>query len=332
MKKRLFAFLLVLAILVPCVVSAETWYRLKEQKRLWNLPDYNSRVLDTYRADWALTVSSSVDKTWAAITLSNGVSGYLEKKFFIRDKSYTAWVSSATTHLKHGPGSGFANEGTLSKGDSVKVLTHGKNWSYVSSSAGNGYVSNGDLSSRKVKASSSAAGGSSGKAVSYKAWVVSLGGPVGLRSAPSGSNDVVFEKHYPGTQITVLRECGEFNYVRINYNGNEGYMRSRYISKSRPAQADKIDPKYSSGVYVGTGSSSESSQSSPTFPFTLYAKASGGEKPKLFQGEGLGWAYVTIEPGTAVTVVGKATDIYWYKVTVNGRPGYMPDKFLSKTK
>ncbi len=80
MKKRLIAFLLILVILVPCVASAETWYRLKEQKRLWNLPNYDSKVMDTYRADWALSVNSSVDKTWSAITFSNGVSGYLEKK------------------------------------------------------------------------------------------------------------------------------------------------------------------------------------------------------------------------------------------------------------
>ena len=43
MKKRLVAFLLILVILVPCVASAETWYRLKEQKRLWNLPNYDSK-------------------------------------------------------------------------------------------------------------------------------------------------------------------------------------------------------------------------------------------------------------------------------------------------
>ena len=79
MKKRLVAFLLILVILVPCVASAETWYRLKEQKRLWNLPNYDSKVMDTYRGDWALTVNSSVDKTWSGITVSNGVSGYLEK-------------------------------------------------------------------------------------------------------------------------------------------------------------------------------------------------------------------------------------------------------------
>ena len=320
MKKRLIAFLLIFVILIPCVASAETWYRLKEQKRLWNLPDYNSKVMDTYRADWALTVSSSVNKTWAGITFSNGVSGYLEKKFFIRDKSYTAWISTATANLKHGPGSGFYNEGTLSKGDSVTVLTHGGSWSFVKSSAGYGYISNGSLSTKKVSASSGS-GSSSGKDVKYTAWVISRGGPVGLRSAPSGSNNVVMESHYPGTQITVLKECGEFNYVKVNYNGHEGYMRSRYISKNKPAQADTIDPKYSSGKY---------SDPSGGFPFSATAKSSGGEKPKLYRGVGLGWSSETIQPGTVVTVIGNSSDIYWFKVTVNGKTGYMPSKYLSR--
>ena len=326
MKKRLIAFLLILVILVPCVASAETWYRLTEQKRLWNLPNYDSKVMDTYRADWALTVNSSVDKTWAGITFSNGVSGYLEKKFFIRDKSYTAWISSATANLKHGPGSGFYNEGTLSKGDSVTVLTRGGSWSFVKSSAGYGYISNGSLSSKKISVSSGS-GSSSGKSVNYTAWVVSRGGLVGLRSAPSGSNSVVIDRHYPGTKITVLKECGEFNYVRINYNGNEGYMRSRYISRTKPAQAGSIDPKYSSGSSGNSGSSSETSSS---YPFSATAKSSGGENPKLYRGVGLGWAYDTIQPGAAVTVIGGTSDIYWFKVTVNGKTGYMPGKFLSR--
>ena len=48
MKKRLIALLLILVILVPCVASAAGWYRLTDKKRIFNLPDYNSQILDTY--------------------------------------------------------------------------------------------------------------------------------------------------------------------------------------------------------------------------------------------------------------------------------------------
>ena len=320
MKKRWIALLLVFIILVPCMASAETWYRLTEKKRVFNLPDYNSKVIDTYRTDWALTVKS-VSGDWALITFSNGVSGYVERKFFTIGSTATAWISINTAHLKHGPGSGFANEGTLHLGDSVTVLTRGSNWSYVTSSAGNGYVSNGALSSKKVTAAS----GPSYKSVNYTAWVVSRGDPVGLRSAPSGSNYVVMETYYPGTQLTVLQECGEFNYVRMAPTGNEGYMRAKYISRTKPAQAAALE---ASAAAAGGSSSSASTETG--FPFTAYAKSSGGEKPKLYRGEGLGWSSDTLEPGTTVTVTGSGTDIYWYKVTVNGQKGYMPSKFLSR--
>ena len=73
-----------------------------------------------------------------------------------------------------------------------------------------------------------------------------------------------------------------------------------------------------------------SSESSSNYPFYATAKSSGGEKPKLYRGVGLGWAYDTIQPGAAVTVIGGTSDIYWFKVTVDGRTGYMPGKYLSR--
>ncbi len=328
MKKRLIALLLILVILVPCVASAENWYRLTDRKRLFNLPDYDSKVMDSYRTDWALNVNSSIDSTWVNITFSNGVSGYLEKKFIVLDKSSTAWISINTAHLKHGPGSSFYNEGTLHLGDSVTVLTHGTGWSYVTSAAGNGYVSNGALSSTKVTAST----GPSYTNVNYTAWIASRGDPVGLRSAPSGLSHVVMQTYYPGTQLTVLQLCGEFSYVKIAEDGKEGYMRSRYISRTKPAQAYELEEKNAaaggSGVPSSSGSSGSSAPAVSQFPFTASARSSNGEKPKLYRGEGLGWSSDVLEVGTLVTVLARGNDIYWFKVEVNGKTGYMPSKFL----
>ena len=327
MKKRLIALLLILAIMLPCcVASAETWYRLTEKKRIFNLPDYNSKVIDTYRTDWALTINS-VSGDWALITFSNGISGYVERKSVVIGSTSTAWISQRNVHLKHGPGSGFANEATFTMGDSVTVLARGDNWSFVSSAYGSGYVSNGALSSSKVTAST----GPSYKSVNYTAWIVSRGDPVGLRSAPSGSSYVVMQTYYPGTKITVLQECGEFNYVRIAEDGQEGYMRSRYMSTTKPAQAVALEQSGNGGNGGNGGNkNANTAPANPSFPFTAWAISSGGEKPKLFRGEGLGWASDTLEPGTAVTVTGHGNDIYWYKVTVNGKAGYMPSKFFGR--
>lgn len=319
MKKRLIALLLVLVILVPCAAaSAAGLYRLTERKRIFNLPDYNSRVLDSYRTDWALTINSVVDSTWASITFSNGVTGYMERKYLVLSGTSTAYISTNTAALRHGPGSSFRSEGTLALGDSVTVLTQGSNWSYVTSVVGSGYVSNGSLSSTKVTGPS----GPSAVSVNYTAWVVSRGDPVGLRSQPSGDNSAVFQTYYPGTQVTVLQEYGAFKYVRIASDGQEGYMRAQYVSKIKPAQAAAVEAAEAAAAAAGVVSNE--------FPFTAYAIESGGEKPKLYKGEGLGWTSDVLEPGTVVTVTGPGTDIYWFKVSVGGMGGYMPSKFLGR--
>lgn len=323
MKKRLLAFLLVLIVVVPCAASAGGWYRLVTKERLWNLPDYDSKVMDTYRTDWALTVNGSVDKTWVGITYSNGISGYVEKKSIVLDKSSNGWICINTAHLKHGPGSSFRNEGTLHLGDYVTVLTHGNNWSYVSSSAGYGYVSNGALSQTKVTAASS---GSAYKSTHYTAWIVSRGDPVGLRSAPSGSNYVVMETFYPGTQVTVLQQGPDFCYVRIASGGEEGYMRTRYLSTNKPAQAYQLEEKQ--GASSSSSGSSAPASGPSGFPFAASARANNGEKPRLYKGEGLGWSSDVLAVGTPITVVAPGNDIYWVKVEVNGRTGYMPIKFI----
>ena len=107
-------------------------------------------------------------------------------------------------------------------------------------------------------------------------------------------------------------------------------MRSRYMSRTKPAQALALEQSGNSGNSSSSNASTASSPANSSFPFTAWAISSGGEKPKLFRGEGLGWDFDTLEPGTPVTVTGRGTDIYWYKVTVNGKNGYMPGKFFGR--
>ena len=324
MMKRLVALSLALILIISCAAaSAAGWYRLTDTKRIWNLPSYDSKVLDSYRADWALYINKSVDSTWASVTFSNGVTGYIEKKYLSRDKSFTAWVSK-DTGLKHGPGSGFQNEGSLSKGAKVTVLTNGSNYSFISSDAGYGYVANSVLSRKKVSGSGATSGG---KSVNYTAWVVTRGDPIGLRGEPSGSDSAVFETYYNGTAVTVLTELGEFSYVRMA-NGHEGYMRSKYLSRNKPAQISA----QAAAASIPTGDAPVAPadvQQSSGFPFSATAvKDSEGNSPRLYRGEGLGWSSDVIAVGATVTVLDAGNDPYWWKVQVSGVSGYMPGKFF----
>ena len=87
MMKRLVALSLALILIISCAAaSAAGWYRLTDKKRIFNLPSYDSKAIDSYRADWALYINKSVDSTWASVTFSNGVTGYIEKKYLSREE------------------------------------------------------------------------------------------------------------------------------------------------------------------------------------------------------------------------------------------------------
>ena len=304
MKKRIVALILALVLLVPCALaSAEVFYRLKDRAKLRQLPNYDCVVLDTYRADWALTINNTVDKNWASITFTNGKVGYIERSHLVRCSSSSAWIKKNDTKLRHGPDYTFATLALLYKGQKVTVITRGVNYSYVKTSEGYGYVPTGILSKKKTGPKPGPSG--------YDAWVTSKGGTVGLRSAPSTSKTVVIADIAYGTPLHVDEYGSSFCYVTVN--GMEGYMRTKYISKVQPAPLPTGKPT-----------------PAPFVPYSTTAKQdSKGNTPRLYQGEGLGWSSVKLEVGDAVEVLSRGKDPYWVKVTVDGSKGYMPLKFLN---
>lgn len=311
MKKRITALILALVLLVPCAfASAETYYRMKDRAKLRQLPNYDCVTLDSYRADWALTVNNKVDKKWVYITYTNGKSGYMEASHIAKCSTTHAWVKKDDTKLRKGPDYNFATIAKIQKGEKVTVLTTGRSYNYVKTSQGYGYMAASDLSKKKVSPSG---GGGGGGSVSYSAYVTSKGGTVGLRSAPSGSKTVVIQNVPYATAITVLYQYnGTYSYVSVN--GTEGYMRSKYITKNKPAPLPTAKPT-----------------PAPFVPYTTTAKAdTKGNTPRLYQGDGAGYSSVKIAVGATVSVIAKSKkDIYWVKVEVNGQPGYMPLKFLN---
>ncbi len=306
MKKRIVALLLALLMVCSCAVaSAATYYRLKTTVRLWKEPDYDSRVLDSYRTDWAFTITKKVNSTWAAVRFTNGKTGYVERKYFATSKSYDAWVTADNTPLRRGPDYGFATLKKLDRGAKVKVITTGSNYSYVRTTSGGtfGYIAGNALSKSKVGPTPAA---QSTKTENYTAWIVSEGGKVGLRSQPSGSNSVVFAQYSPGTKVTVLKHGDPFDYVSIS--GKKGYMRTKYLSKVKPS-AKSYKPVFKSYT-------------------TTARKAKDGTKPRLYKGCGLGYSWTSVSVGTTVKVIDKASDPYWVKVKVGYTTGYMYKKCL----
>jgi SH3-like domain-containing protein len=314
MKKRIIALLLALVLLIPSALAgAETYWRLKKAAKIWQFPNYESQAISSYKADWVITQNQSIDKKWAYVNFTNGQDAYIEKSLLVRCKSYTAWVAKDQIKVRRGPYYSYSTLYTVNKGAKVTVLSDGKSYCYIKTSAGYGYIEKGALSKKKVAASADTPAvedDTNFKDVSYTAWVTSKGGKVGLRSKPSGSNDVVFAKYRPGTQITVLKEGTNFVYIAVD--GKEGYMRKKYTSKYAPATmpTKPAEPEFQ--------------------PYsTVAVPKNEGEKVKIYQGEGLGWSVLMrVEAGTPVDVVKQGKDPYWVKVKVNGKTGYVQKRFL----
>ena len=103
MKKRLIALLLVLVMLVPAgIASAATWYRVNTSSlKVRFLPSENSKILGSYRKDYAATIKSTKDG-WSYVIFSNGFEGYVQTKYLSKGSSYSAWVAYDNTSLRKG--------------------------------------------------------------------------------------------------------------------------------------------------------------------------------------------------------------------------------------
>ena len=98
MKKRLFALLLVMVLLVPAgIAAAATYYRVNTTSLQVRMqPSESGKVLASYRRDSVATVSSSKDG-WSYVTFVGGTKGYVQTRYLSKASSYAAW-SHMTAH------------------------------------------------------------------------------------------------------------------------------------------------------------------------------------------------------------------------------------------
>ena len=214
--KKLIALILALALLLP-VGSAlavqhyrvnTSWLRAREK------PSYTARVLDSYRRDFAVTISQKVGDGWAKVRFRpGGEAVYVQTKYLALCTSYTAYVSTDDTLLRYGPATSFAAIGKLYRGAQVTVLTHGRNYDYVSTSKGKGYIRNAYLTTKKP----------AGKTAFIKN---PANRTVNLRKGP-GKQYKVLAEYRPGTKITLLSYGSDW--CKVSVGGKTGYIMTKYI-------------------------------------------------------------------------------------------------------
>ena len=310
MKKRLIALLLVLALLIPVgVASAATWYRVNTSSlKVRYLPDESANVLGSYRKDYACTVSSTKDG-WSYVTFSNGTEGYVLAKYITKASSYKAWVTKDDTSMRKGPDGNFSAVATLAKGTKVSVLSHGSKYDYVSAGdLGSGYIMNGLLSKKQVKASGNASTSNADSAANYTAYVFNAGyRTVNLRQSASTNSPIIAE--YPtGTQVQVVYHSVEWDKVQVG--GNEGWMMNRFLSTSVPAPTPVVD-------------SAPAASSS----YTAYVVSDNKKQVHVRKGNSKNYSVVFNVPYGAPVIV-LSHDTKWDYIQYNGQKGYMDNSFL----
>lgn len=314
MKKRLIALLLVAVLLIPAgLASAAGWYRVNTSSlKVHYLAAENSKVLGSYRRDYAATVNSK-SGDWSYVTFSNGVKGWVMSKYLSKGSTGSAWIYADNTNLRKGPDGGFAATAYLARGTKVSVLAWGTKYSYVSAgSFGKGYVVNSLLSKTKIKNSGNGSKSTKVSGGNYTAWVSAAPGQkINLRKSAS-TKAAVIKTYGAGTQVHVISHGAEWD--KITIGSYTGYMMTKFLVTSQPAETATPKPNNS-------GSSS----------YTAYITTPNKKYVNVRKGPSTGYStQFTVNYGVAVKVLQHGTT--WDYIQYNGKKGYVKNEFLQIAK
>ena len=309
MKKRVVALVLVLLMLVPAIASAVTYYRVNTSSLVVRmLPEDDATKLASYSLDTALKYSKKIDSKWSYVEFIGGKEGYVQTKYISKIKSYSAWVTNDDTPIREGVAYNSTEVGRLARGAKVTVLTHGKKYDYVKSSIGYGYVMNGWLSKKKVKASGNASVPAFKPNANYTAYVTNGSRVVNLRAEPSTKSAIIM--YYPtGTQVNVISHGADWDYIQVG--SNTGYMMTKFLTTAKPAPTDvPATPTPKPGAY------------------TAYVTSDNGKSVNIRKGPGTGYTVLFKAPYGSEIKVLEHND-KWDKIEQNGVTGYMQNKFIT---
>ena len=173
-------------------------------------------------------------------------------------------------------------------GTEVTVLGETGDWSYVSVGGQNGYMYSQYL-------------GDEG-AASVTRYIKTNTRGLNLRVAPDGD---ILGSYPRGTKVTVLSSDGKWS--KVSVDGKTGYMSAQWLSASKP----------SSGQSSGTSASGIAVVSNPRGTQVLFLRS----EPSV-SSEAMGY----YRNGKQVKLLEKLDG--WYKVSVDGKTGYMMARYL----
>ncbi|MGG0848450.1 SH3 domain-containing protein [Peribacillus simplex] len=256
----------------------------------------------------------SESKGWAKIR-AIGKDGYVSTKYLSATKPGTLTkaavtiktaekyvnVSTGSLNMRKSGMDSASVVAKLTRGTQVMVYSESKGWAKIKANGKDGYVSTKYLSATKPGTVTKAAA----PVKTTMKYVNVSTGSLNMRKSGADSASVV-AKLTRGTQVTVYSESK--GWAKIKANGKDGYVRTKYLSATKPGTVTKAAATVkTTEKYVNAS--------------TLNMRKSGTVSSSIV---------ARLSKGTKVTVYSESKG--WGKVKANGKDGYVSTKYLSTSK
>ncbi len=245
--------------------------------------DYSAPVLAAIPKGTTVNVLMRGD-TWTQISWQS-FKGYVATAYlkFPEAASYATVSASSGLNLRETASSAARVLAVIPAGQKVELLELHDLWYKVRYNGLTGYV-------MKRYLDLPGNSGTQGTQTSQTGWIVTtITGGANVRQTPSASGMFV-NTLAPGTQVTITGTSGDWTYVR--WNNVEGYVLSRYVTTTKPTQAQTTTKKY-----VNTSVSGLNLRQQPDTTSAIVANLPRGTQVTVNSVSGQ-WSYITCTYGT----------------------------------
>lgn len=260
----------------------------------------------------AKVIVQSTSNGWSKVTY-NGTEGYASADYLSASSAVsssfgTGTITGSDVRMRSGAGTSYSIIGTYGKGTQMTVTGVNGNWYAVSYNGKDGYVCSDYMKVTSSGASSSSSTTTTTGTTSLSGTGTITGSSVRMRSG-AGTNYSILATFAKGTKMEVTGKTG--NWYAVKYDGKSGYVSADYLS------------------FTSSSSSSSSSTSTTTTPSGKTGAVIG---TSVRMRSGPGTNYDTLgyySNGVTMTVLGSENG--WYKVSYNGKTGYIIAQYLRVT-
>ena len=264
----------------------------------------SGRILTTIPKGKTVTILSEKDENgWYKVSY-DGKTGYVSRSYLTTSNSTPAVSKTGTAtenlNLRDQPGTSGKILTTIPKGKTVTILSEKdeNGWYKVSYGGKTGYVSGSYLTTSP----------SGSTTITTKTGTATEN--LNLRNQASLSGKVLMTIP-KGKTVTILSEKDENGWYKVSYDGKTGYAISNYIKEG--------------------DSNSESTESTPSTPVPIEGQPTENLNLRD-QPSTSGKILTTIPKGKTVTILSEKNANGWYKVSYNGKTGYVSGSYFKVTK